>query len=344
MQFETEGRKETSEFAGASILESDRSKPNDSQSSARLSRRVSVKNRHSSVDNRKTKLLKTIERKLVNVSTAEFLRKRDVTLEEKKTIKIYSALNISTFIFQVLAIALVTTIKGFDISFWTPTDTPVSVSKYIFRSEVGLIIALEILFVVLPLPCIRCFGARQHFQNILVLKVKWFFAVQCLFQACAILSYTLSENQMFNKLPVNFFAFLLLKSKCLRDQPLLVYVHYFGYRKVKYLDDGRDYVSFMEFLAIHVTFSVLSSWMTYFVTYNLFSLIKIVDEITDVNLALETVSIIAMVIQMFESTVFLAYYKDVIFASVTLLNYIGMYMHNYEGKKDLNTLNDVVHC
>lgn len=113
-------------------------------------------------------------------------------------------------------------------------------------------------------------------------------------------------------------------------------MHYFGYRKVKYLDDGRDYVSFMEFLAIHVTFSVLSCWMTYFVTYNLFSVIKIVDEITDVNLALETVSIIAMVIQMFESTVYLAYYKDVIFASVTLLNYIGMYMHNYEGKKDLN--------
>lgn len=121
-------------------------------------------------------------------------------------------------------------------------------------------------------------------------------------------------------------------------------MHYFGYRRVKYLDDGRDYVSFMEFLAIHVTFSVLSCWMTYFVTYNLFSLIKIVEEYTDVNLALETVSIIAMVIQMFECTVYLAYYKDVIFASVTLLNYIGMYMHNYEGKKDLNTLSDVVHC
>lgn len=216
MLFETE-RKETSDFpAGASILESEKFKPNDSQiSSARLSRRASAaKTRNSSVENnRKTKLLKTIERKLVNVSAAEFLRKRDVTLEEKKTIKIYSGLNLSTFIFQVLAIAAVTTFKGFDISFWTPTDTPVSVSKYIFRCEVALIIALEILFVVLPLPCIRCFGARQHFQNILVLKVKWFFAVQCLFQACAILSYTLLEDPIFNKLPVKFFAFLLLKSK-----------------------------------------------------------------------------------------------------------------------------------
>ena len=160
MLFETEGRKDTSEQAGASIQDSERFKPNESQSSARLSRGLSVKNRNSSVENRKTKLLKTIERKLVNVSTAEFLRKRDVTLEEKKTIKIYSALNLSTFIFQVLAVALVTTIKGFDISFWTPTDTPVSVSKYIFRSEVALIITLEVLFVVLPLPCIRCFGAR----------------------------------------------------------------------------------------------------------------------------------------------------------------------------------------
>jgi len=49
-----------------------------------------------------------------------------------------------------------------------------------------------------------------------------------------------------------------------------VYAHFFGYRKVKYLDDGRDFVSTKEFFSIHVTFSALSSWMTYFVVYNLF--------------------------------------------------------------------------
>jgi hypothetical protein len=240
-------------------------------------------------------------------------------------------------------VALVTIFKNFDTNFWTPTDTPVSVNKMIFKVEVFLIIALEVLFVVLPLPLFRCFGARQHFQNILVLKVKWFFALQCVFQACAIMSYTLSGEELFNKLPVNFFAFLLLKGNLL-SLISIVYVHYFGYRKVKYLDDGRDYVSSMEFLAIHVTFSVLNSWMTYFVIYNFFSVIKILDQITDVNLAIETVSVIAMVIMIFESTVYLAYYKDIIFAMVTLLNYIGMYLHNYEGYKNLDTIKDVIMC
>lgn len=170
-----------------------------------------------------------------------------------------------------------------------------------------------------------------------MLKVKWFFALQCVFQACAIMSYTLSEDTYFNKFPVNFVAFLVLKSKLITNvyNLSLVYVHYFGYRKVKYLDDGRDYVSSKEFIAIHVTFSVLNSWMTYFVIYNFFSVIKLLDDITEVNLAIETVSVIAMVIMIFECTVYLAYFKDVIFAMVTLLNYIGMYLHNYEGDQNL---------
>ena len=75
--------------------------------------------------------------------------------------------------------------------------------------------------------------------------------------------------------------------------------------------------------------------MTYFVIYNFFSVIKLLDDITEVNLAIETVSVIAMVIMIFECTVYLAYFKDVIFAMVTLLSYIGMYLHNYEGDQNL---------
>lgn len=110
----------------------------------------------------------------------------------------------------------------------------------------------------------------------------------------------------------------------------IVYVHYFGYRRIKYLDDGRDYVSSKEFLAIHVTFSVLNSWMTYFVIFNFFQFVKNWNGIIVIDEELEYAGIIAMVIMMFETTVYLAYYKDVVFAMVTLLNYIGMYIHNYD--------------
>jgi hypothetical protein len=147
------------------------------------------------------------------------------------------------------------------------------------------------------------------------------------------MSFTLSEEKWFNKYPVNFVAFFLLK----------VYIHYFGYRRVKYLDDGRDYVSFKEFLAIHVTFSVLNSWITYFVIFNFFQFLKI-WEIQQFNMYLEYAGMAAMVVMMFETTVYLAYYKDVIFAMVTLLNYIGMYIHNFDGEVSKNTvLDEVLH-
>lgn len=112
-------------------------------------------------------------------------------------------------------------------------------------------------------------------------------------------------------------------------------MHYFGYRRVKYLDDGRDYVSSKEFIAIHVTFSVLNSWMTYFVIFNFFQFVKIWQDDTNnefwlTSYNLEYVSVIALIIMMFETTVYLAYYKDIIFATITLINYTGMYAHNYD--------------
>jgi hypothetical protein len=37
-------------------------------------------------------------------------------------------------------------------------------------------------------------------------------------------------------------------------------------------------------------------------------------------------AIVAIILMMVEATVYLAYYKDIIFASITLLNYVGMYL------------------
>ena len=47
-------------------------------------------------------------------------------------------------------------------------------------------------------------------------------------------------------------------------------------------------------------------------------------EIDDVMRSLTTVAIVLM---MFEATVYLAYYKDILFAIFTLLSYIGMYVN-----------------
>ena len=111
---------------------------------------------------------------------------------------------------------------------------------------------------------------------------------------------------------------------------LKLYVHYFGYRRIKYLDDGRDYVSIKEFFSVHCTFSVIHSWTTYFLCYNLFVYLQDVFKGDEYKLLDDYMSIVAMILMAFESTIYLAYYKDVIFSLITLINYIGMYLFSFD--------------
>lgn len=50
-----------------------------------------------------------------------------------------------------------------------------------------------------------------------------------------------------------FVTFLILKFVFLKTL----------YRKVKYSDDGRELVNFVDFVTIHVTFPVLNAWLSY---------------------------------------------------------------------------------
>lgn len=48
----------------------------------------------------------------------------------------------------------------------------------------------------------------------------------------------------------------------------------------------------------------------------------------------KSLTLVAIILMMFEATVLLAYYKDIIFAIITLLNYIGIYIES-KNKPDL---------
>lgn len=201
-----------------------------------------------------------------------------------------------------------------------------TVVKEIFFLEIAIIVLLEILFIILPIPSFKCFGSRQHINNILLLKVKWFFSLQCIFQTLAIISFTdlwkiFDELFFLDTIPLSVISFFLLK----------LYVHYFGYKRIKYLDDGRDYVSIKEFFSVHCTFSVINSWTTYFLCYNLFVYLqeKVFKRYQDTPFD-DYLSIVVMILMVFESTIYLAYYKDAIFSLITLMNYIGMYLFNFD--------------
>jgi hypothetical protein len=79
---------------------------------------------------------------------------------------------------------------------------------------------------------------------------------QCALQTLACLTFEIPFLNLYF-IPLLVFAFLK------------IYVHIFVYTKIKYKDDGRDYVRLIEFLAIHVTFSILHSCLSYYVVYSL---------------------------------------------------------------------------
>lgn len=88
-------------------------------------------------------------------------------------------------------------------------------------------------------------------------------------QTLAIIAFTSYDE--FSKYFIPFGMFLLLKGIYICYLTLsIVFIHYRTYKKVIYKDDGRDYVDFKEFISIHVTFSVLHSWVTYFLIFNFF--------------------------------------------------------------------------
>ena len=54
--------------------------------------------------------------------------------------------------------------------------------------------------------------------------------------------------------------------------------HYFIYVPIKYKDDGRDIVSFIDFVTIHVTFPAINAWITYFLYYTIIVTVTTVCE------------------------------------------------------------------
>lgn len=91
---------------------------------------------------------------------------------------------------------------------------------------------------------------------------------------------------------------------------LIVFIHYRTYKKVIYKDDGRDYVDKKEFVSIHVFFSVLHSWITYFCIFNFFKSITIIlfndgPTINDtvLNLSFEYWGVAALLIMLIEMCV-----------------------------------------
>jgi len=141
----------------------------------------------------------------------------------------------------------------------------------------------------------------------------------------AVLSFSLliDTNFPWTMIPLGFF--ILLK----------MCIFFLCYIRIKYKDDGRDYVTFAEFVTIHMLFSYLNAWITYQTLYTfLWNLNdwteyhnKGANEFIDTRYYLKDSTIpakIGFVVIFIEMSINLTYFKDVVFSLCTLINYIGM--------------------
>ena len=53
-----------------------------------------------------------------------------------------------------------------------------------------------------------------------------------------------------------------------------IFAHLGLYARLKYHDDGHDFVSRLEFLSLHLTISLLAAWLTYICAFSMFNSIS----------------------------------------------------------------------
>jgi hypothetical protein len=185
----------------------------------------------------------------MNVSTQKVLEASDVTIVTRRQMAIYSFSNLFFFMVQLGALIILSE-KGAlskvqNIFFHVidendqqdPTTIPIQMNDS-FESLGWLgVVLLQFLFVMRGLSCM---SPGPHYVNTMLLKIRFAFCLLCgilIFDVCTI---SLLLGTSFYLLFIPLFGFALLKMQ----------VHYMLYLKVKYKDDGRELVTFADFITI----------------------------------------------------------------------------------------------
>lgn len=195
-----------------------------------------------------------------------------------------------------------------------------------------------------------------HYVNTLLLKIKFSFCLLCILLTLSMFTFQLFiEVQKQNEYYI-FFLFIPLGGYFV----LKLVSHYLIYRRIKYKDDGRELVNFADFVTIQMTFPAINCWITYQLLYSVFRAMAELCPI-DNNIPAEGMlrnfcpdywptdmvvdpaqkqimmynwlvpwSIASTFIIFTEVSMYVAYYKDVVFGFVSLVNYAGMLMMTWQ--------------
>jgi len=206
------------------------------------------------------------------------------------------------------------------------------------------------LFVLRGLPFMR---PGSHYVNCLLLKIKFWFIALCLLMALSLITISYTDSKILYFVMIPFASLLILKCKSSTYfNHLKVVLHALIYRRVKYKDDGRDLVTVADFVALHVTFPFINAWVSYQIVYvssialcamcpdkgakgskDDWSFCKkyvTADTARFYYILCVQPSKAAFALIFVEMSLYLTYYKDVIFSLLTLVNFVGMLIVSYE--------------
>ena len=114
------------------------------------------KDRDSAIMSEKMKLFKVIERRITTVPHAEYLKKSDVTLGDKRKLAVLTILNLIFFLGQMIVIALTANYNDVEFTIFTiDKPTPITLNVPFFITKWALIFFLQFLFVILSTPCMK---------------------------------------------------------------------------------------------------------------------------------------------------------------------------------------------
>ena len=200
-------------------------------------------------------------------------------------------------------------------------DTPITLNRFVTYGCWLLVLFLQGTFSILPF-----INSHDEFEEILCYRIKYSYAVICIILSVAVCAFSIDT---FKRFFLACACFLVLK----------VYSHYCVYVRIKYHDDGHDFVSRAEFLCLHVTYSVFHSWVTYCCFYTAFLAVAVLNDYQSqpdkhkrlfMGAHIENWAVAAMVFMSIEMTIYVAYYKDVVFAGMNVLLSIGVYFSRYK--------------
>ena len=111
-----------------------------------------------------------------------------------------------------------------------------------------------VLFAFVPLCC-----TRDNYDLLLFEKLRFRFALLILFLCAFVVVYALGETTS---------QYWITPAVC---AVVKIYEYFAIYSRVKYLDDGHDFVSRLEFICLHMTFSFCSAWLSYILVFCIFN-------------------------------------------------------------------------